>query len=104
MSSFLHRLSATLFYLLAGSFFLSYLLVRNSVGLPWSQWWLSVGDLPLALAAILYGGTSLYRSIKRREGISWLLLIFIGLPLLAFLTFLIALNFWDVLGLPTGNV
>lgn len=102
MSTFLHKLSATIFYLLAASFFVSYLLLRNNLLLPWSQWWLSVGDLPLALSAVLYGGTSLYRSIKHREGISWLLLIFIGLPLLAFLTFLIVLNFWDILGLPQG--
>ncbi|MFH0851841.1 MAG: hypothetical protein V1876_03780, partial [Candidatus Peregrinibacteria bacterium] len=96
----LHRLSAILFYLLAGSFFVSYLLLRNEIGLPWSEWWLKVADLPLALVAVLYGGTSLYRSVKRSEGISWPLLILIGIPLLAFFTFLVALNFWNVLGLP----
>lgn len=104
MSQSLHRLSAILFYLLAGSFFVSYLLLRNAVGLPWSEWWLKVADLPLALVAALYGGTSLYRSVKRSEGASRPLLILIGLPLLAFFTFLVALNFWNVLGLPTGNV
>lgn len=102
MSLFLHRLSAICFYLLAASFFVSYLFLRNNLLLPWPEWWLSVGDLPLALSAVLYGGTSLYRSVKRREGVSWLLLIFIGMPLLAFLTFVIALNFWSVLGLPQG--
>jgi len=104
MSRFLHRISAILFYLLAGSFFVSYLLLRNSIGLPWSQWWMNVADLPLALVAVLYGGTSLYRSVKRTEGVSIPLLIVIGVPLLAFFTFLIVLNFWNVLGLPTGNV
>lgn len=100
MSQFLHRLSAILFYLLAGSFFISYLLLRNEIGLPWSQWWLKVADLPLALVAVLYGGTSLYRSVKRAEGVSRPLLIVIGIPLLAFFIFLIVLNFWNVLGLP----
>ncbi|MDO8469241.1 MAG: hypothetical protein Q7S29_05815 [Candidatus Peribacter sp.] len=100
MSQSLHRLSAILFYLLAGSFFVSYLLLRNSVGLPWSQWWLKVADLPLALVAVLYGGTSLYRSVKRTEGVSAPLLIMIGIPLLVFFTLLIVLNFWNVLGLP----
>ncbi len=104
MSRSLHRISAILFYLLAGSFFVSYLLLRNEIGLPWSQWWLNVADLPLALIASLYGGTSLYRSVKRKDGVSVSLLILIGVPLLAFFTFLVALNFWNVLGLPTGNV
>ncbi|ALM10282.1 MAG TPA: hypothetical protein DEB30_00170 [Candidatus Peribacter riflensis] len=102
MSSLLHRLSAILFYLLAGSFFISYLLLRNEIGLPWSEWWLKVADLPLALVAVVYGGTSLYRSVKHREGVSWLLLVLLGLPLLAFFTFLVALNFWNILGLPQG--
>jgi len=102
MSSTLHRLSAFLFYLLAGSFFVSYLLLRNEIWLPWSEWWMNIADLPLALVAVLYGGTSLYRSIKQREGVSWPLLILIGLPLLAFITFLIVLNFWNILGLPQG--
>ncbi|MDD4287169.1 MAG: hypothetical protein PHO20_01880 [Candidatus Peribacteraceae bacterium] len=100
MSSSLHRISAILFYLLAGSFFVSYLLLRNSIGLPWSQWWMNVADLPLALVAVLYGGTSLYRSVKRTEGVSKPLLIVIGVPLLAFFILLIVLNFWSILGLP----
>lgn len=102
MSHFLHRISAVFFYALAGSFFVSYLLLRNEIGLPWTEWWMKIADLPLALAAALYGGTSLYRSVKRNEGTSWFLLILIGLPLLAFFTFLIVLNFWNVLGLPQG--
>ena len=102
MSQSIHRISAVLFYFLAGSFFVSYLLLRNNMLLPWSGWWMKVADLPLALAAALYGGSSLYRSVKRHEGISWPLLILIGLPLAAFFTFLIILNFWNVLGLPQG--
>ncbi|MFH1443880.1 MAG: hypothetical protein ABIG34_00630 [Candidatus Peregrinibacteria bacterium] len=102
MSAFLHRIAAVFFYLLAGSFFVSYLLLRNNLLLPWSQWWLNIADIPLALVAVLYGGSSLYRSIKRSEGTSWPLLILIGIPLLALFTFLVALNFWGVLGLPQG--
>ncbi|MDD5041774.1 MAG: hypothetical protein PHX87_05220 [Candidatus Peribacteraceae bacterium] len=102
MSAFLHRLSAILFYLLAGSFFVSYLLLRNGIGLAWPQWWMNIADLPLALVAALYGGSSLYRSVKRTEGVSKPLLIVISIPLLAFFTLLIVLNFWNVLGLPQG--
>lgn len=103
MSQLLQRISAALFYLLAGSFFVSYLLFRNELWLPWSLWWMKVADLPLALIAALYGGASLYRSVKQRDGLSWPLLILIGLPLLALFTFLVALNFWNVLGLPQSS-
>jgi len=63
---------------------------------------MKVADLPMALVAALYGGTSLYRSIKQREDASWPLLTLIGLPLLALLTFLFLLNYWVILGLPKG--
>lgn len=100
MSSGLHRISAILFYLLAGSFFMSYLLLRNNLLQPWPGWWMKIADLPLAIVAALYGGTSLYGSVKRHEETSRPLLITIGLPLLALITFLVILNFWMVLGLP----
>jgi hypothetical protein len=102
MSRTLQRLSAILFYLLAGSFFLGYLLARNSVFLPWSEWWLKVADLPLVLVAILYGGSSLYTSVHRKEHISWLLLVCITIPLSLLFIALVILNFWDILGLPQG--
>jgi len=102
VSPFVHRIAAVFFYLFAGSFFVSYLLLRNNLLFPWSQWWLRVADVPLALVAVLYGGSSLYRSIKRHEGTSWPLLILIGTPLLALFTFIVALNFWNALGLPQG--
>jgi hypothetical protein len=102
VSQTLHRISAVLFYLLAGSFFIGYLLARNTLLLPWSEWWLKVADGPLLVVAALYGGTSLYRSVKRREGVSWVLLTTIGLPLLALALLVLTLNFWNVLGLPQG--
>jgi len=105
MSRFLHSFSAFFFYLLGASFFAAYLLVRNELGAPWAAWWLKVADLPLIAVAILYGGTSFYRSVKRREGMSLPLFIFVGFPLLALFLFLCALNFWGILGpyiLPQG--
>jgi len=100
VSKFLHAFSSFFFYLLGGSFFVAYLLVRNEVGAPWAVWWLKVADLPLIAVAILYGGTSLYLSVKRKEGVSWPLFIFIALPLFALFLFLCALNFWGILGFP----
>lgn len=102
MSRPLHRLSTILFFLLAGSFFVGYLLARDALLLPWSQWWLKVADLPLALAALLYGGTSFYMSLKRREGTSWVLFLMIAIPLVALFLLLVTLNFWTVIGLPQG--
>ena len=102
MSRSLHRLSAVFFYLLGGSFFVAYLLFRNSLFPPWPETWLKIADLPFALAALLFGGSSLYVSVHRKETVSWPLLIFVSLPLLALFAFLVMLNFWDVLGLPQG--
>ncbi|MEI8230906.1 MAG: hypothetical protein WCG83_07280 [Candidatus Peregrinibacteria bacterium] len=102
MGRTLHSLSSFLFYLLTGSFFIAYLLDRNSLLLPWSDWWMKIADLPLALVALLYGGSSLYFSVKRKEGVSWGVLLFIAIPLTALFIFLVILNFWNVLGLPKG--
>lgn len=105
MGRFLHSLSSALFYLLVGSFFVAYLLDRNSILLPWSDWWLKIADLPLALVALVYGGSSLYFSVKHRdqEGIAWGLFLFITIPLVTLFIFLLFLNFWTVLGFPQGS-
>ncbi|MDD5751842.1 MAG: hypothetical protein PHS73_04985 [Candidatus Peribacteraceae bacterium] len=98
-----HTLSSFFFYILGSSFFVAYLLYRNQVGAPWPVWWMKVADLPLIGFAFLYGGTSLYGSLKRGEGLSWILALIIGLPLVALFLFLCTLNFWDFLGLPQGS-
>jgi len=96
---YLHRLSSVLFYLLGGSLFASYLLMRNGILLPWSKWWLKVADLPLVLVALLFGGLSVYLSVRRQKGVSWPLLLSIALPLVALFVFLFLLNFWEISGL-----
>jgi len=101
-----HTFSSVLFYLFGGSFFIAYLLYRNQVGSPWPVWWMKVADLPLIGFALLYGGSSLYGSLKRGEGASWVLAFVIGLPLMAIFVFLALLNFWNILGpygLPQGT-
>ena len=100
MSHFLQRFTGLLFYLLAGSYFVGYLLLRNSIAGVWPGWWMQVADLPLALAGILYGGTSFYRTVHHGEKASWTKLILIAIPLIAVLAALIALNFWTVLPVP----
>lgn len=105
VSKFLHAFSAFFFYLLGASFFAAYLLMRNELGAPWAAWWLKVADLPLIAVAILYGGTSFYRSVKRKEGLSVPLFVFVSFPLLVLFLFLVLLNFWNILGpfgLPQG--
>jgi hypothetical protein len=92
----IHRLSAWLFYALGVSFFVAYLLLQQGMT-PWPGWWLRSADLPLITVALLYGGTSLYRSVTRPEKPSKPLAIGIAIPLLALFTFLLALNFWPVL-------
>ncbi|MDO8649422.1 MAG: hypothetical protein Q7R81_06615 [Candidatus Peregrinibacteria bacterium] len=91
----LNRVSAFLFYILVLTFFVAYILLQNGVEAPWAAWWLQVADLPLALSAVVFGGTSLYNSI-RGERYRWLLKILIGLPLTALFLFLLVLNFWSL--------
>ncbi|MBM3228065.1 hypothetical protein FJZ27_04390 [Candidatus Peribacteria bacterium] len=101
MSRFLQRFTGTCFYLLAGSFFVGYLLLRNSIAGLWPAWWMQVADLPLALFGVLYGGISFYRTIHKGERASWGKIITIAIPLIIIFAALFALNFWVVLGLPT---
>ena len=96
MIPYLHRLSGILFYLLGGSFFLSYMLHYNQVT-PFAGWWLRVADLPLALVGVLYGGTSLYLSVKPKDGDSKSLFMIIGIPLIVIFSTLLVLNFYPLL-------
>lgn len=100
MTEHLHRLSAVLFYALGSSFFGAYLLFTNGLYAPWPEWWLSVGDLPLLLCGMLFGGSSLYRSVKHPKDVSVVLALVIVIPLAALFTFLLILNYWEILGLP----
>jgi hypothetical protein len=90
-----------LFYLLAGSYFLGYVLIRNAIGGVWPGWWMRIADLPLALVAVLYGGACFYRTIHRSEDLSPWKFLLIAIPLLAIFAAIVMLNFWETLGLPT---
>tara|TARA_B100000315_G_C14182462_1_gene409556 strand:+ start:106 stop:432 length:327 start_codon:yes stop_codon:yes gene_type:complete len=104
MTEHLHKISAVLFYVGGCSFFGAYLLMTNQLYTPWSQWWLSIADLPLILCGLLYGGSSLYLSVTVPNKSSPVLRLFIVIPLAALFTFLIVLNYWEALGLPGGAI
>lgn len=103
MSRYLHRISAILFYLLGASYFVGYLLHRNAMAGPWPLWWMSVADLPLALVALAYGGTSLYLSTKKTDQPQKGKAMLIALPLFLVFILLFLLNYWQILGLPTAE-
>lgn len=94
MLRFLHALAALLFFLLAGSFFAAYALLRNAVLTPWAERWLAAADLPLLLSGLLYGGLSVYVSLTSDRQASRILLLAIGLPLLVFFGAVLFFNFW----------
>ncbi|MDP7069350.1 MAG: hypothetical protein QF815_02380 [Candidatus Peribacteraceae bacterium] len=96
MISYLQKLSGFLFYVLGGSFFLAYMLQYNEVT-PWAAWWLKTADLPLALVGMLFGGSSLYLSVKPRGSESRPLFMIIGIPLVVIFSTLLVMNFWTVL-------
>lgn len=97
MALFLRNFSAWLFYSLGISFFVAYLLHQNEIGVPWPKFWLSVADLPMILSGMLYGGSSLYLSVKKPNEPSPVIAWVIGLVLLALFVFLASLNFYEVL-------
>lgn len=103
METFLNRLSATLFYFFGASFFIAYLLHYNELLGLWPRYWMEVFDLPLALVAILFGGTSLHLSIRKPDSKALVSGIIIAIPLIAVFALLFAMNYWEVLGLPAGN-
>ncbi len=96
MVRYLHTLSAVLFYVLAGSMFLAYVLAHNDIWQPQATLWMNVGDLPLLLTSILYGGTSVYLSLKDDTAPSPILGTLIALPLLVVFGFFVILNFWTL--------
>jgi len=99
-----YRTSAFLFYLLGASLFLAFLFVYNKIAIIEMSWWLQRADLPFAIAALMYGGMSIYRSLHTKEEFSPILATLIALPLIAFFIFLVVLNFWEVLGMPQGEM
>lgn len=96
MSCLLNRLSAFFFYLLGSTFLVAVVLLKNQIGGIWPAWWMQVADLPLIFSAVVFGGTSLYRSLTRPERPSEILAACIGVPLGALFLFAVYLNFTNV--------
>ena len=90
---YLHHVSAVLFYLLGILFFTAYVLMHNNMWPMYAALWLQVADIPFIAVALLYGGLSLYLSV-RGNGNSKLLSWVIGVPLVLVFGALVAFNFW----------
>lgn len=97
MTSYLHRLAGLLFYVLALSYFVMYMLHFNELLGTFPKWWLHIADLPLAIVAMLYGGMSLYRSVTREDQPSTFVTLLIGIPLTALFALCFVMNFWELL-------
>ncbi len=93
MSRFLHTLSAILFYILGTSFFLAIVLRQNAIAGTAPQVWMDIADLPLLLTGLLYGGVSLYRSVRNDEHVSHALIVGLALPLGILFSLLLITNF-----------
>lgn len=93
MSRFLHTLSAILFYILGIGFFLAIVLNHNGVAGNAPRIWMDITDLPLLLMGLLYGGVSLYRSVRGDTEPSHALMVGLALPLGILFTLLLITNF-----------
>ena len=92
MHRYLHHLSAIFFYALGVTFFLAWMLMKNLILVQPSAVWLQVADLPLIFSAVVYGGLSLYLSLRSENEkiLPWL----IGIPLAIFFVLILVMNFW----------
>lgn len=71
------------------------MLMVNEIAVPWPKFWLSIADVPLVLSSMLYGGTSLYLSVKKPKEASPVIATIIIVVLLALFLFLASLNFYE---------
>lgn len=93
---FFRSLAGSLFYLVGGSFFIAYVLLKNNIYPLHAAWWMQVADLPFAATALLYGGLSLYQSLAGSRA-SRVLPFVIGVTLVLLFVFLVFLNFWQAI-------
>lgn len=93
MSRYLHTLSAVLFYILGGTYFGALVLDHNGVGSGYPRFWMDIADLPLLLTGLLFGGVSLYRSVRGDEDTSHALIVGLAIPLGILFALLLITNF-----------
>jgi hypothetical protein len=98
MELYLKKLSGLLFYTLGLSFFAMYFADANEYLGILPEWWFEVFDLPLALAAILYGGTSLHSSLRTPDNKAVISGVLVSIILLAVFGMLFVFNSWVPLG------
>ncbi len=94
MSSYLSKISGVAFYLLGSSFLIAWILLQNKIWMRESAVFLQTGDLPLVLSALLYGGLSLYGSLRHPGRPSKTLPWMIGVPLMLLFGLAMMMNFW----------
>ena len=104
IEAYIHKLTGVLFYCLGSSFLLLHLARRNN--------WLSndlaffifdTFDLSFIFIALLYGGTSVHLSMRRKDHKATATGIIIAIVLCALFGYLALLNYWTVLGLPVQS-
>lgn len=94
MRDFLRHLSGVCMYVLGGSFLIALVPLKNGTYAEAAALWLQVADLPLLLSAALYGGLSLYGSLRVPGQPSKTLMLGITLPLSTLFALAVVLNFW----------
>ena len=93
MLTYLQKLSGFFFYFLGSSFFVAFILLRNDLYAREAAIWMQLADLPLVLSAVIYGGLSLYLSLRAPERPSNILPVLIAIPLALFFGVILVMNF-----------
>ncbi|MFH1012258.1 MAG: hypothetical protein V1760_00735 [Candidatus Peregrinibacteria bacterium] len=63
----IHEVSAIFFFILAFSYVIAALAFRNDLMVPWATLFMRILDIPFALVALLYGGSTLYLQLNEGE-------------------------------------
>jgi hypothetical protein len=91
----LYKAATALFYILGITFVVAELLRRLQIGGMLPSYYMRVADVPLYIAAIIYGCGSFYRSITSQR--SLLLGFIINIVVLFFIAIVLYLNYFSLI-------
>lgn len=94
MSRTLQNISAFFFYILGTSFIVGWVLIKNNLYRMEAATWMQIADVPLIFCALVYGGTSLYRSLRHPDHPSKPIVWTITIIFTALFGVVLVMNFW----------
>jgi uncharacterized membrane protein YhaH (DUF805 family) len=89
----IHQISAWYFFLLAFTYVITVLMFRNNIATDLTILIMRLLDIPFALVALLYGGSTLYLQLNENEEVATPWAIFIVAVCILFFSLVVFINF-----------